>query len=479
MGRKWWSAGLVGGVMAAAASQAGDRDGTSGYQRVDPYVVALQAKDEPKAKETPKGKEAPPPKKEPPPVEPDAFARASDMSGEAPAGSFSRMMGDLVGGMYADSFITVPAVQVTTTQLFTTRTFVTTIQNSMGELQKVTVTVPIPDGTITNVQQTLVTTRAQVPILSRGAFKIAENEKPLPEDRFILTYNVFAGVPSAILGPGPTVAGLAPAGDGSVVNLAPTITTTTTPPERAPKPGGPAAAPVAVAVQSASFNGSPAVVRTFIPNPDSTVHREVIGFEKTFFDGLFSVGVRAPFFQQVHSGDGSLSRDDFGDLTFVFKYLALTNGSDGVSVGLAVTAPTGPAIRTVVGDIHSTLLQPFVGGLVSSGDFFASGFSSLLIPTDSRDVIVLFNDIGVGYLAYRGGPDSAISYVAPVSEVHVTTPLENRNGGGVIRVPDLVVLTEGLQIGFGPAALQLGVGIPVTGPRPFNVEGIVQFNLRY
>jgi hypothetical protein len=36
-----------------------------------------------------------------------------------------------------------------------------------------------------------------------------------------------------------------------------------------------------------------------------------------------------------------------------------------------------------------------------------------------------------------------------------------------------------VQIGFGPAALNLGVGIPVTGPRPFNVEGLVQFNLRY
>src|SRR5205823_398951 len=63
MGRKWWAAGLVGGVVAAAAGRAGDRDGTAGYQRVDPYVLQLQGKDEPKAKETPKAKEAPPPKK--------------------------------------------------------------------------------------------------------------------------------------------------------------------------------------------------------------------------------------------------------------------------------------------------------------------------------------------------------------------------------------------------------------------------------
>jgi hypothetical protein len=483
MGRTWWAAGLVGGLIASAPGRAGDPDWTAGYQRLEPVIRQAQdkkdpPKEAPKAKEMPKAKE-PPPKPKDVVVEPDAFVRATDMSGEAPAGSFSRMMGDLVGGMYADTFITVPAIQVTSSTLFTTQSAIQTVQGPNGELIRVLVTFPVPNGTITNVQQTLVTTRAQVPIIGRGAFKIAENERPLPEDRFILTYNYFNQVPGAILGPGPTVAGLAPPGDSLAVSIPPTTVTQIGGPPQLPKPTpGAAAAPVAVAVQTATFNGSPVVIRTLVPNPDLTVHRGVVGFEKTLFDGMASIGVRAPYLHQG-GGDGSLSADDFGDLTFVFKYLALTNGTDGLSVGLAVTAPTGPAIPTVVGNIHSTLLQPFVGGLMSFGDFFAMGFSSVLIPTDSRDVTILFNDIGVGFLAYRGGPDSAISFIAPVSEVHVTTPLENRHGGGVIRVPDLVVLTEGVQIGFGPAALNLGIGIPVTGPRPFNFEGMVQFNLRY
>jgi hypothetical protein len=146
-------------------------------------------------------------------------------------------------------------------------------------------------------------------------------------------------------------------------------------------------------------------------------------------------------------------------------------------VGLVVTAPTGPAIPTVVGDIHSTLFQPWVGGLVSAGDFFAMGFSSLVIPTDGRDVTLLFNDVGVGVLAYRS-PDGA--WVAPTAEVHVTTPLNHRNGHGVVTVPDLVVLTEGVQVGLGGgSSLAVGVAVPVTGPRPFDWEAVVQFNVRY
>ena len=50
--------------------------------------------------------------------------------------------------------------------------------------------------------------------------------------------------------------------------------------------------------------GAPTLVQTVVPAPNTFVHREVVGFEKTLFDGAASVGVRAPFFQQ--QGDGSL-----------------------------------------------------------------------------------------------------------------------------------------------------------------------------
>ena len=58
-----------------------------------------------------------------------------------------------------------------------------------GQIARVLVTRPVPVGTSTTAIPTLVTTPALVPILSRGAFKIAENERPAPEDRFILSYS--------------------------------------------------------------------------------------------------------------------------------------------------------------------------------------------------------------------------------------------------------------------------------------------------
>jgi hypothetical protein len=65
-------------------------------------------------------------------------------------------------------------------------------------------------------------------------------------------------------------------------------------------------------------------------------------------------------------------------------------------------------------------------------------------------------------------------------EAHVTTPLNHRDGAGPIFVPDIVVITGGVHFGlFGNGTLSLGVATPVSGPRPFNVEGFMQLNWRF
>src|SRR5205085_8946479 len=56
--------------------------------------------------------------------------------------------------------------------------------------------------------------------------------------------------------------------------------------------------------------------------PTYDLHREVIGFEKTFWGGDASVEVRINTIQST--GDGSLRGSDFGDTTFVSKF-ALVN----------------------------------------------------------------------------------------------------------------------------------------------------------
>ena len=457
MRRTRWAAGLVGGVLGGGFVAAADPDGPV-VERLDPVVIQVQQP--PKAVEPPKGKDLPPVRD----PAPDLIAR-SEVSGEAPDRAFTRMMGDWIGATYATQTVTLPGTQIITQTLTQTVTTTEFRPGPQGELVRVQVTRVVPVGTRTTAVPVLVTTQAQVPVLSRGAFKIAENERPSPEDRFILSYNGYAGVPAAL-----------PAPPGSVFSAGtggPFSTTIT------PLGGGPISAQQPVFVsQSLIAGGAPTLIQTVVPSPNTFVHRAVVGFEKTLFDGVASVGVRAPFFSQ--QGDGSLGGSDLGDLTFVFKYLAWADGPDALTAGLAVTAPTGPAIPTVVGDIHSTLIQPFVGARVQAGDVFALAFSSVAIPTDRRDVTILFNDLAVGFVMHVGSPDSLVRWIAPTAEVHVTTPLTNRSGNPVVSVPDLVVLTEGVQIGLGTGTtINLAVGVPVTGPKPFDVEGILQLNFRY
>ncbi len=104
----------------------------------------------------------------------------------------------------------------------------------------------------------------------------------------------------------------------------------------------------------------------------------------------------------------------------------------------------------------------------------------MAVPTDARDVTILFNDIGVNYWLYRGSPDRLLSFVVPTIEAHLTTPLNHRNFDGPIVVPDTLILTGGVHLGlFRNSTLSLGVATPVTGPRPFSVETFVQFNWRF
>jgi hypothetical protein len=102
------------------------------------------------------------------------------------------------------------------------------------------------------------------------------------------------------------------------------------------------------------------------------------------------------------------------------------------------------------------------------------------VATNADFPTLLFNDLSAGYVVYRGAPDAAVSTAAPVVEAHLTTPLSGRGANAPILAPDLLVLVAGVQVGvFGPSTLTLGVGAPVTGPRAFDVEAIVQFNYRY
>jgi hypothetical protein len=210
------------------------------------------------------------------------------------------------------------------------------------------------------------------------------------------------------------------------------------------------------------------------------VHREMGGIEKTFAGGDASIEVRLPFVQNHVQNDGG-QEDDIADLTFILKY-ALVNRADSVlSVGLATTAPTGPVPSMLIlrpdgfERVHPWQLQPFVGYYQAFGDWYVQGFSSAMIPTDERDAVWLFNDVGLGYRLFEGG--GLIRAVIPTVEAHVNTPLSNR---GDIGFSDSVNVTAGTYFLLGER-LTLGVaaGTPVTGPRLFDFEAIFSLNWRF
>jgi hypothetical protein len=224
---------------------------------------------------------------------------------------------------------------------------------------------------------------------------------------------------------------------------------------------------------------------------DIRVFSETFGLEKTFLDGAGSVGLRLPL--NTYNADSSLTNlgqasTDVGDLSVILKYALYRDPEQDnyFTAGLAVTAPTGPGSFAGVGNtekVHATTLQPFVGWLWNGGDWYFQGFSAIDVPT-SADVTLLFNDVGVGYYLYRNpNPDSFLTAIAPTVEVHVNTPLNHR-GRVTVDNPtgtsDVVDLTAGVNVElFDQARLAVGVVTPVTGPKPFDVEVMAQFRLRF
>ncbi|MCI0681461.1 MAG: hypothetical protein L0Y71_05090 [Gemmataceae bacterium] len=299
----------------------------------------------------------------------------------------------------------------------------------------------IPDSTRTIDVPFTGTRKVRVAVASRGGIKIGENETVMPGTRAYFTYNYYNNVQ------GPA--------DGADALQASTQK---------------------VVVRGQTFDAD-----VFVPGaaaPRGDIHRETFGLEKSFLDDRFSLGIRVPIFQQT----GDFEDADLGDISFIVKwapeaFLERESGS-GMSLGLAVTAPTGPDIETPSGELHTTLIQPFLGYQINSGRRLVYGFTSIAIPTDDNDLTVWFNDVGFGYqLLERYG---FVRSVIPALEVHVTTPLDHRSQNDEIRGLDLVVLTGGVHLGVGARSLlTLGVATPVTGPRPYDVEALVQFNLRY
>jgi hypothetical protein len=225
---------------------------------------------------------------------------------------------------------------------------------------------------------------------------------------------------------------------------------------------------------------------------DIQIYRETFGFEKTFLDKNASIGLRMPLNSitatNAIAGLPGASHTAIGDLTVFGKYVLISDPKTGslISSGLAVTAPTGPSTfggtRSFNG-FHYTTFQPFIGYLWNQEKWFAQGFIAIDTPTSTRDVTILYNDLGVGYYLYRAkSPNQFLTAVVPTFETHVSTPL-NHAGFNLFdpaSTPNVVDLTLGTTFQFGKRTrLSLGVCDPVTGPKPFTIEAIALLNVYY
>ena len=297
-----------------------------------------------------------------------------------------------------------------------------TTRNPNGE--PITRTVVIPGGTV-------VIPGAAVPTSGRG-FKIADDGSPRPQDRVFLDFNFFNDLFAA-----------------SNLRLGNTVQ---------------------------NFN----------------LYRESLGVEKTFLDRTASVGLALPLNTVTMESvlpNLNGTHTALGDLTAFCRYaLWRDEASDNwLTAGLAITVPTGPsAIAGIDAPTisHSTIFQPYVGALWNFGSIYLQGFFAVDTPTDSRDVTLLYSDLGIGYFLYRSwDPGRLLTALAPTVEVHSSNPVNHR-GLPSLENPlasfDFVDIGLGANVQFrGRFWLALEAVTPVTGPRPFTIEALAQFRIHF
>jgi hypothetical protein len=213
-------------------------------------------------------------------------------------------------------------------------------------------------------------------------------------------------------------------------------------------------------------------------------HRQTIGFEKTFLEGNASFGLRLPFVQT--RGNAAVDSANVGDLTFGFKYAFVNDPLTGTvrTAGLLLTAPTGDATATLIdGNAapHNTILQPWVGFSQQLGErFYAQGFSSIMVPVGSGgEPTIIFNSLSVGWWMLKQGQGDRFTGLVPVTEIHINTPLNNRDINDAVFVQDQINLTHGLHLILPRANLGVAASYPLLSQKPFDVELMVTLAMRF
>jgi len=253
-----------------------------------------------------------------------------------------------------------------------------------------------------------------------------------------------------------------------------------------------------------------------------SLDRYMIGFEKTFCDGLWSFELRMPFgngYGYESAGFGSFA-GQVGNLDVVLKRVLYKSETTLAAVGLCVDTPTGSdATGTGQGvqyDIHNQalFLMPYLGILhVPNDKLFYQAFLQVDVPTNGNridyvdtigstsgtfgtlnDQTLMYADLSVGYWLSRNPCANWVTGLAGVVELHYTTTLQDADivtgttssrffsFGNFSNRVDVLDLTVGLHAELGSQTLCRVAGVvPLrTGDdRLFNGEVQVQLERRF
>jgi hypothetical protein len=233
--------------------------------------------------------------------------------------------------------------------------------------------------------------------------------------------------------------------------------------------------------------------RLNVPINRIKAYREFFGFEKTFNDGMGSIGLRFPIDSVTANSPGNVfstpPSTTVGNMDIFAKYILAQNTQTGslVSVGLSVQPPTGPgnfAGAPYLNGINSIYFQPFLGYIYNWRNWYLHGFCAFDFPASPQDVTMMYNDVGIGYYLYRSdNPLSWVTRVAPTFEVHVNNPINHRdvfNPHDISGTPDVVNFTYGLNVLFGQRVMLSAAYINcVSSPQVFNSEFALLLNIYY
>ncbi len=175
------------------------------------------------------------------------------------------------------------------------------------------------------------------------------------------------------------------------------------------------------------------------------------GFERTFYDGLFSYELRVPFASSTVSdvatnGAQILGGTDaqFGNLTMYLKALLYSRESCAFTAGLGIEVPTADGISMSLGgtpilDVSNDVvhLQPFFGVLHYMNEHvFGQGFLQFDLAAGSNDVRMntsgtgltaagtisdrdyVFVDYAIGVWAMRNNRREGLTGIIPTVEFH-------------------------------------------------------------